>query len=63
MDVYNLKNNISCKLRVVPEQDQDVPAHFIVDRLEVSFRECYASRRDMWMIQNDLSGKTVYKGK
>eukprot|EP00347_Sterkiella_histriomuscorum_P009116 403342460 len=85
-DLYNIKPNMSCKLRVLQEnQDtQALPtfgqrAHnsidefenfnqpsieaFIADRIEVSFRDQYVSRRDMWYVLKSLENKTMYKGK
>ncbi|CDW71794.1 UNKNOWN [Stylonychia lemnae] len=36
---------------------------YIVERVEISLRDQYVSRRDMWYILNSLDGKTLYKYK
>lgn len=43
-------------------QQPTIDTH-IIDRVEISFRDQYVSRRDMWYILKAIDNKTVYKGK
>ena len=39
------------------------PEHAVADYIEVTFRDQYISRRDMWQLGASLKGTAVYVGK
>ncbi|KAF9198182.1 vacuolar membrane-associated protein iml1 [Haplosporangium sp. Z 27] len=63
----SLANNIASKFRLSPRQDVIVqradPNHYAAKYVELTFRDQYIGRSDMWRLRTSLVGSCVYETK
>ena len=61
-DLHNIKSNTMCKVKLLlpdyivqqspdRKEEEDTVMPYVIDRIELSFRDQLVSRRDMWKIQ------------
>ena len=53
-------HKVSSKQQIGPENDL---GQHVIDQLEITFKDQFVSRRDMWKIAKELHNVTLYKNK